>query len=186
MEYKKLAWPEPRIQDNFLPKELFDALSNKIMSNTLPWFYDPIIVFKDEDLSTSPGQLIHVVYSDNTPQSSFYGDDIFTSIQKQLRIDLLLRVKMNLRLRLPNPHESEYHIDIKYLPKDLAVKYTTSIFYVNTCNGYTEFKDGTKIESVANRLVSFPLTTEHRGVTQTDEQGRYVINFNYFKMQDNQ
>ena len=60
-------------------------------------------------------------------------------------------------------------------------QWTTSIFYVNTNNGYTEFEDGTKIESVANRMVTFPTNLKHRGTSCTDEKIRVVINFNYFK-----
>jgi hypothetical protein len=52
---------------------------------------------------------------------------------------------------------------------------------MNTNNGYTEFEDGTKVESVANRIVTFPSVTKHRAVSQTDEQRRVVINFNYLK-----
>ena len=32
---------------------------------------------------------------------------------------------------------------------------TTSIFYVNTNNGYTKFEDGSIVESVANRMLIF-------------------------------
>ena len=42
-----------------------------------------------------------------------------------------------------------------------------------------EFEDGTKIESVANRLISFPEEMKHRGTSCTDEKIRVVINFNY-------
>ena len=168
------------IQDNFLPEIEFGNLRDVIMGEQFPWFYSSKIV-DGSDTTESPGQLVHIIYNDNTPQSQFYESDMFTPIRNQLRIGLLIRIKMNLRLRLPEPFESGYHTDTEYLPKDLAVKYTTSILYLNTCNGYTEFKDGTKVESVANRLISFPSTVEHRGVSQTDEQVRYVINFNYFK-----
>ena len=58
---------------------------------------------------------------------------------------------------------------------------TTSIFYVNTNNGYTKFEDGTKVESVANRMVIFPSNMKHIGTSCTDEKTRVVINFNYFK-----
>ena len=68
------------------------------------------------------------------------------------------------------------------LTEDITSKLTTSIYYIGTNNGYTELENGQKIESVANRLVSFPANTSHRGVTQTDEQRRIVINFNYLKL----
>ena len=61
-------------------------------------------------------------------------------------------------------------------------QWTTSIFYVNSNNGYTVFEDGTKVESVANRFVSFPANMKHKGTSCTDEKIRVVINFNYFKM----
>jgi len=175
------------IQDDFLPEEEFVALRDMIMSDVFPWFFQTTIVWGKEDgeiyekeKETSPGRLAHVVYHHNVPESSFYESHIFP-ISKQLRIGLLVRIKINLSLRLPTPFKSEFHLDVGMLPEDIIAHYTTSIFYINTCNGYTEFKDGTKVESVANRLVSFPANIEHRGVTQTDEQGRYVINFNYLK-----
>ena len=63
--------------------------------------------------------------------------------------------------------------------EDFIAQWLTSIFYVNTNNGYTELETGEKIESVANRLVTYPLNMKHSGVTQTDTQQRVLINFNY-------
>ena len=56
----------------------------------------------------------------------------------------------------------------------------TSIFYVNTNDGYTEFEDGTVVESVENRLVTFPSPLKHTGTSCTDTSRRMVININYF------
>ena len=168
------------IQDNFLPEIEFGNLRDVIMGEQFPWFYSSKIV-DGSDTTESPGQLVHIIYNDNTPQSQFYESDMFIPIRNQLRIGLLIRIKMNLRLRLPEPFESGYHTDTEYLPKDLAVKYTTSILYLNTCNGYTEFKDGTKVDSVANRIVNFPSSMMHRGTSCTDSPVRIVINLNYLK-----
>ena len=55
---------------------------------------------------------------------------------------------------------------------------------MNTCNGYTLFKDNTKVESVANRFVSFDSQLEHTGTSCTDENIRVLINFNYFTKND--
>ena len=58
-----------------------------------------------------------------------------------------------------------------------------AVIYVNTNNGYTEFKDGEevrKVESVANRMVFFDAELSHRGVSSTDSRYRCVINFNWF------
>ena len=59
-------------------------------------------------------------------------------------------------------------------------QWTTSIFYMNTNNGYTIFENGTKVESVANRMITFPANIKHTGTSCTDEKTRVVINFNYF------
>ena len=50
---------------------------------------------------------------------------------------------------------------------------------MNTNNGYTRFEDGTKVESVANRMVTFPNQMMHTGTTTTDSEYRLVINLNY-------
>ena len=42
-------------------------------------------------------------------------------------------------------------------------------------------EDGTKVESIANRMVTFPSNMKHKGTSCTDERTRVVINFNYFK-----
>ena len=56
---------------------------------------------------------------------------------------------------------------------------TTAILYINTNNGYTKFKKGGKVKSVANRMLIFDSQLEHAGVTCTDALRRVVVNFNY-------
>ena len=178
------------IQDNFLPKEEFVALRDIFIAleplspkhtTTIPWLYSPLIINNiDEELSTSPGQFFHVVYENNVPTSGIYESHFFPILER-LNVHTLTRIRVNLNPRLTEPFFTTFHTDVS----DLDVEeFTTSIFYINTCNGYTELEDGTKIENVANRLLTFPLNTKHRGVTQTDEQTRVVINFNYFPVQN--
>ena len=45
--------------------------------------------------------------------------------------------------------------------------------------GWTQFKKGGKVKSVANRMVIFDNNLLHAGVTCTDEKCRVVMNFNY-------
>ena len=94
----------------------------------------------------------------------------------------LLRITANLLTRLPTLIENPFHSDLrKLLQEEEQKQWTTSIFYINSNNGYTEFEDGTQVESVANRMISFSTNLKHRGTTCTDEKTRVVINFNYFK-----
>jgi hypothetical protein len=55
----------------------------------------------------------------------------------------------------------------------------TAIYYVNSTDGYTEFRDGTKVPSVENSMVVFPSYMEHTGTTCTDKRSRININMNY-------
>ena len=172
------------ITDNFLPKEEFIVLRDTITEERFPWYFYNIKSKgkkMKENESTSPGQFNHIAYANSVPTSQFFSSH-FEPIMGQLNSPLLARIKLNLNHRLPEPFYSDFHIDIYDVEEDIIAKMTTSIFYINTNNGYTEFEDGTKVESIANRLVTFPANTVHRGVTQTDEQTRILINFNYFKM----
>ena len=63
---------------------------------------------------------------------------------------------------------------------DLTMNQTTAIFYFNTSNGWTEFEScGTKIESIANRLLIFSGDKYHCGTSCTDQHARVVLNINY-------
>ena len=55
----------------------------------------------------------------------------------------------------------------------------SAIYYVNSNNGYTKFKNGKKILSKQNKLIIFDNDQPHTGSTCTDERIRVVINFNY-------
>ena len=59
---------------------------------------------------------------------------------------------------------------------------TTSILYMNTNNGGTKFEDGTFVNSVSNRMVTFDCSIKHAPVSCTDVDRRIVVNINYSKI----
>ena len=65
------------------------------------------------------------------------------------------------------------HVDYPYSHK-------AAIFYINTCDGYTKLEDGTKIDSVANRMLLFDASKPHTPSDCTNQSVRVNINFNYF------
>ena len=89
----------------------------------------------------------------------------------------LIRIKANLSLSTKEVEEGGMHIDVE--DEDTPDCVRTSILYMNTNDGYTLFEDGTKVESVMNRLITFPHTMKHAGTTCTNAPFRMVINFNY-------
>jgi hypothetical protein len=49
-----------------------------------------------------------------------------------------------------------------------------------TCDGFTSLDDGTKIESIENRLLLFDSNKPHASSTCTNAKARFNMNFNYF------
>ena len=176
-----------KVEDNFLVKEDFDELQNFFMGDMLPWYYNSTIDFVDDE---DKYQFIHLFYDAYVSQSAHI--EIINPLLSKISPAAIWRIKVNLLTKTPNIIENAFHQDMGKVYKDgveidsgghekLLKQATTSIFYMNTNNGYTKFEDGTKVESVENRLISFPANTKHTGTSCTDEQTRIVINFNYFK-----
>jgi len=167
-----------KIEDNFLKQEEFNKIQETMMGSYFSWFYNDYIDYEDQ---TDKFQFIHYFYKNYNSTSSTI--EIITPILNKIKPVSLWRIKANLLTRTPNIIENEFHIDIGDLensPEQLK-QWTTSIFYVNSNNGYTKFEDGTKVESVANRILTFPANMKHCGASCTNEKKRIVVNFNYFK-----
>ena len=60
-----------------------------------------------------------------------------------------------------------------------ARRWRGAIYCLNTCDGYTGFSDGTKIDSVENRLILFDSTQDHFSTSTSNAQARININVNY-------
>lgn len=69
-------------------------------------------------------------------------------IVEKLSIASLIRIKVNF---YPRTEEMKIHAAHKDYPFD----HNGALFYVNSCDGYTVLEDGTKIESIANRVLVF-------------------------------
>jgi hypothetical protein len=167
------------ITDNFLPKDELFHVQNIFLGSDINWFFYPYITHKDKgNLDPSEFQFVHTIYDVNRGVCSNYSQDIFNFFFEKLNIYVLLRIKANLTTCSNQNKSSEFHTDFL---GNIIENSITSIFYINSNNGYTIFEDGTKIESVSNRLITFPSYLKHTGVSCTDEKTRVVLNFNYFK-----
>jgi len=165
------------IIDNFLDQKKFDELQPLMMGENFVWYYSDVIDYKGQK---DKFMFFHMFYARAGPTSPFL-EQLNPTIEMIDPVSLF-RIKANLLTRTSNIIENEFHVDMEdYLSKEKLKQWATSIFYVNTNNGYTEFEDGTKVESVANRMITFPGNLKHRGTSCTDEKTRVVINFNYFK-----
>ena len=165
-----------KIEDNFLDQEKFDELQILMMGKDFAWYYNDTIDYKRQK---DKFQFTHMFYDEAAPRSSFINQ--INSIFEIIDPISLIRIKANLLTRTSNIVENAFHTDKSILPEEKLKHLTTSIFYMNTNNGYTEFESGERVESVANRMIVFPANLKHRGTSCTDEKIRIVINFNYFK-----
>jgi hypothetical protein len=164
-----------KIEDNVLDQKEFVKLQTFMMGNDVPWFYLGGIEYVNE---ADKFQFILGFYRDNAPLPLC---ETINPILEIIQPISLLRVKANLLTKTSTIVENSFHIDLNDLTEEKTKLFTTSIFYVNTNNGYTKFENGSIVESIANRMVTFPTNLKHAGTSCTDEKTRVVINFNYVK-----
>jgi len=162
--------------DNFLTEKEFSYIQETMLGPYFPWYYNNFIVSEeDESLNF---QLIHNFYKLNPNYGYQEICDLLELVQpilSKLNMFLLIRSKANLTTITDKHITSGYHCDFDY-------DCTTAIFYINSNNGYTIFKDTKeKVKSVPNRLLKFDTRMKHSGVSSTDEKRRVVINFNYIE-----
>lgn len=163
---------KPVVIDNFLKKESFQQMQKVMFGEDFCWNYNDAIDYaSDEDRF----QFTHNFYKNNIgPCSLQYG--ILGNALNEIKPKELYRIKANLLARTTETIVNSFHNDID----DLGIlPWTTSILYMNTNNGYTEFQNGAIVESKENRMVVFPAEMKHRGTSCTDKKVRVVINFNY-------
>ena len=178
-----------KIEDNFLEQKIFDELQAYMMSNNIDWNYNDGIDFRYEDFNDEDRkkyeedrkkfQFTHLFYNGVIPCSHYF--DNLGPILDIINPMSIWRIKANLLTITPNIIKNAFHVDILDLPEEKLKQWTTAILYVNTNNGYTKFEDGTKVESVANRVVIFPANLKHTGTSCSDDKARIVINFDYFR-----
>lgn len=181
---------ERKVIDNFLSEEDFDWISSiatgqspklpqfRGREGSLPYYPQPIVSHDDDQEVNGPWNWMatSMLYWKNRPRHGFY-DDIADTLLKKIhedvqRIRAVIRVKANFYGHTEEVRAHRYHIDLDY-------DNYGAIFSLNTCNGYTEFEDGQKVDSVENRLLIFNAHDYHRSTTTSSAFGRYNININF-------
>jgi len=155
------------IQNQFLKYGTFNELHNQIADKNFPWYF-----------TQSPGepeQYTNLLYYDHQFSSAITPRMMrcLVTITNQLNAISILRVKVNATPR--NAPEQEWHTDWQ-----ISTPSKTCVLYLNTNDGYTEFRDR-KVYSQENTAVIFDTNTEHRGVPASDIDRRLVLNVSYFE-----
>ena len=160
-----------RIIDNFLPDKNLKTIKDIIMGQYFPWYYQPNISFTKEKSKDNLFYMYHLFYSKNKP--SDYYNVIKENLINFIEVKSLIRVKANF---YPNQNIKK----LNEMHRDYDFKHKGAIFSVNTNNGGTILKDGTKIDSIENRMLFFDPSIEHDSENCTDQKTRVNININYF------
>ena len=172
------------VQDNFLDKDYFRYLKSLVFSPEFTWNMSVIIgplpennsFIKNDHQPEDDLQFIHVAYADHNILSDFYNR--LGPMFRDMQLYNCMKIKINMLPRQEKIIEHGMHVDYPEAP----LGNLTSVFYFNTNNGYTKFATGEKVESVENRLVTFPVHIPHTGSTNTcDARGRCVMNINWSK-----
>lgn len=172
------------ITDNCLNNEDFAVLKDAMLGSDFPWYLCPTKVLYNEKSTVEDKynyQFTHIFFNNSTVRSNWVNiiAPLFALINVPNKQTEIVRIKANL---LPSTHDIilyDYHTDIEYTSEFDNFEKKTAVFYVNTNNGYTIFEDGTKVDSIENRLLTFNTNIMHTGSSCTDQRTRCVINLNY-------
>lgn len=156
-----------KVYKNLLEKKEFERIKEGFLAPEIPWSYNQTIA----DTAIDTFQFVLLIFKDDKILSQI-GFELIEPVLRKIDPAMILRLKVNLRPKCFEHFIGGFHVDT-------GQECTTSIFYLNTNNGYTEFEDGSKIPSIENTLVSFDSSVRHTGVGQTDEEVRLVLNMNY-------
>ena len=159
-----------QIIDNALGSKEFEKIQKVMMSCQFPWYYNKVVVDTPNDALEDNYYFTHLFYNQYVPVSEAF--NLIRPLIKLLNPRSLMRAKAN---SYTATKELVHHGD----HTDFPFEHKGAILYLNTNDGLTVLKDGTEIESVANRLLLFDASKPHHSTTCTDQKRRVNINVNY-------
>ena len=179
-----------KIIENFLEEEYFNRLTSLFCSTStgFTWFsrcdgtVQPSLV---SDISVNAQPLnyffTHIIYDKYLPRSPHY--DLLMPFLEEIEKEEIEEKKLYgmrclIKIRVNYfPNTNTLH---EYIPHtDCPFSHTAALLSLNTCDGYTKLVDGTKIDSVANRMLFLDAGEEHGGTTTTNARARFNLIINY-------
>ena len=161
------------IVDNFLSDKDFKKLQERFTGSYgvgVDWYYSEYVASNKEE-TDNDFYMTHMIFAyPQGPISPTY-NELMPMISK-LDPTSIIRIKANL---FPNQGKLKEHVQ----HTDYAYPHQGAILYINTCDGYTLLEDGSRVSSVANRMLFFDASKPHASTTTTNTKARININFNY-------
>ena len=158
------------IKENFLGEKDFKRLKEVICESKFPWFYGSRVA-DDTDNKLGSYYYQHNMGTEN----AFY--DFMLPVYAKLNIEVINnsieRTRANHYPRTEKLMEHGLHRDQDYHTK-------TMLLFLNTCDGYTYFKEpDRRVYSVENTAVLFDSFFMHRSTTTTNANRRLTLQVNY-------
>tara|TARA_B000000609_G_C24149474_1_gene336395 strand:- start:789 stop:1301 length:513 start_codon:yes stop_codon:yes gene_type:complete len=160
------------IIDDFLPPKEYDEIYRAIRNKDFPYGFSAQV--NDKQVNKFDYYFANMVYQRDMPNSPIAPLLMNIFIPKLIELDVftsLMRIKVNCYPYTDVLKEHEPHTD-----QDFFVK--GAIFSINTCNGFTRYKDK-KVDSIKNRMFFFDSSAPHNSTTTSDSKARFNINFNF-------
>ena len=154
--------------ENIIPIDYQNHIEKIMLGSNFPWYYNNFVSSID---SKDGFYFTHSFFHDYCVGSDQY--TLLYPIFNKLNLKSIIRAKGNFYPKTSKIEEHGKH-------SDFGFKHNGFLFYINTNNGFTRLKDGTKIQSIENRGLLFDPGIEHNSSTCTNQNGRININFNYF------
>lgn len=170
---------ECTVLDNFLEEDKFLKIKEILLSDNFPYYFN---VKKYNNISDDLEnyQFTHILYREYAVQSEYFFH--FKHLIEKINPVSILDMKINLTTYSGKKYQGDLHTDVPghalIYKKDSDIVCNTLVYYINTNNGYTLFEDGTKIDSVENRLIIFKSNLMHTAVHASDQKVRCLINMN--------
>ena len=162
-----------KIVDDALPKEYFDKLVEAIVWNEkFKWNMNANVAGPEGNPDLRNWHFCSLGYWENIPIEQELFAMVHPLLYKLPEFNSLVRIKANF---FPNTSELFVH----NMHKDYPYRHKGALLSLNTCDGYTLLDDGTKVDSIANRILYFDPSIPHASTTTTNAKGRFNININY-------
>ena len=170
-----------KILDNSLPTKAYESVRDLAFGDDLMWNFSNVVGMSPKTRAKKyldapdPDDLeyyhIAKIYEGHHPLSP--------SIKYVEPVLRFLQVKALIRIRFvmyPNHGKHIHHTP----HRDYDYEHKAALLYLNTCNGSTEFEDGSVVESKANRICLHDGSKLHNSTTCTDAKVRALLAINYF------
>lgn len=164
---------EMQITDDFLEEADHQRILQVILSPDFTWHLCREVVSDQICDNRAAWQMFHYFF-DGPFKSDTSGLVLLQPLFIKLGCKVLVRVKINLNACTADLQVHGFHKDLDY---DLPGA-KSAVYYLNTNDGCTVFRE-TRVQSIANRMVTFDAGVTHSGTTCTDQKFRLVLNIVY-------